>query len=97
MHIHNAQLDPNLLQIAALSATARADEKKQAELTRKQLHKAASSLAGDYEDDCVVSLSGETGSGSGSDSDAQDQRTQRNPETREEQTTEDTTIFSDWA
>jgi hypothetical protein len=93
MHIHNTQLDPNLLQINAVSATARAEEKKQAELTRKQLLKAASSLPGDYEEDCVVSLSGDAQS-------EEDQPHRQSPEDREnpkEQPTEDTALFSDWA
>jgi hypothetical protein len=62
MHVHGNQLDPNALQMYAMHAAAKTEAAKEAERTRRKLLNAASSLAGEYSDDCVVQLSGDGGS-----------------------------------
>jgi len=95
MHIHGNQLDANL-QVQALAAAAKADD-KEAEHTRERLRKAAAALAGEADDaaDCVVRLSG--------DDESQEQAGQ-NQESRDRQETDPEAapeggdeVFSDWA
>ncbi len=98
MHVHNNQFDPNL-QLGAVYAAARADAKKEAERVRNKLAQAASSLGGDYDEDCVVSLSGDPGSKQDQQSpekEAEDQA-QANSQTSVGQSSPDPTMFSDWA
>lgn len=91
MHIHGNQLDANS-QVLALAAAAKAEEKRQAEQTRDGLRKAASALAGEAGEDCVVRLSGDDASQE--QASQQDQGEQK----PEEQAAEDGgEIFSDWA
>jgi hypothetical protein len=97
MHVHNIQFDPNL-QLGALYASAHAEAKKEAERVRNKLTQAASSLAGDYEEDCVVSLSGDQGP-------EQDQQSPQGESENQPQANAsshgqpaaDPAIFSDWA
>ncbi len=97
MHVHNIQFDPNL-QLGALYASAHAEAKKEAERVRNKLTQAASSLIGDYDEDCVVSLSGDQGS-------EQDQQSPENEAENQAQANAnslgqpaaDPTLFSDWA
>jgi hypothetical protein len=62
MRVHGNQFDQNLQLDGALAA-AKAEAKKQAARTRKNLLNSASALAGEYgDDDCVVTLSRAAGS-----------------------------------
>jgi len=98
MHVHNNQFDPNL-QLGALYATARAEAKQEAERVRNKLTHAASSLLGDYDEDCVVSLSGDQESEQRQQSpeDEAQNQAQANPQNSPGQPTPDPTLFSDWA
>ena len=91
MHVHNNQFDPNL-QLGALYATARAEAKQEAERVRNKLAHAASSLLGDYDEDCVVSLSGDEGS-----QQHPNQRDQQETPQKQSQPNQDAALFSDWA
>jgi hypothetical protein len=99
MHVHNNQFDPNL-QLGAFYSAARAEAKKEAERVRTKLTHAASHLLGDYEEDCVVSLSG--------DQDSRQHPSQQSPEDESQSNVQPNapaqnppsatpTIFSDWA
>jgi hypothetical protein len=97
MHVHNNQPDLNL-QLGALYSAVRAEAQKEAERVRNKLTHAASSLLGEYDEDCVVSLSG--------DQNSEQQRSQQSPEneaqaqadaTDQNSPLPDPTVFSDWA
>ncbi len=91
MHVHN-EFDPNL-QLGALYATARAEAKKEADRVRNKLTHAASSLHGDYDEDCVVSLSGDQGS----EQHPSQQSPEDDPNPQDSPSHPDPTVFSDWA
>jgi len=55
MHVHGPHLNPDY-QLNALNAAARAEARREAERTRKKLLSAASALAGEAGEDCIVSL-----------------------------------------
>jgi hypothetical protein len=92
MHIHGNQLGANL-QVMALAAAVKAEEKRQAERTREGLWKAASALSGEADADCVVRLSGDDAS---QEQASQQDRDERKPD--EQAAAEDGgEVFSDWA
>ncbi|MGA8111911.1 MAG: hypothetical protein WBD46_14080 [Acidobacteriaceae bacterium] len=60
MHVHGPQFNPNY-QLNAIYAAARAEARREAERTRKKLLSAASSLAAEAGEDCIVSLKSRDG------------------------------------
>jgi hypothetical protein len=92
MHIHGNQLDANL-QVMALAAAVKAEEKRQAEQTRDGLRKAASALAGEAGEDCVVRLSGDDAN----QEQASQQQDRGEPKPDEPVAEGDGEVFSDWA
>ena len=92
MHVHSNQFDPTLMQMYALHAAAKTEAKREAERTRRKLTEGAWALGCEYDDDCVVQLSGD---GSEEHAGGQGQDGQRQDERAGSGSGED--VFSDWA
>jgi hypothetical protein len=93
MHLHSNQFDPNLMQMYAMHAAAKTEAKREAECTRRKLMEGAWALGCEYDDDCVVQLSGDGGSeghAGGQNRDGQSQDRQAGSGSGED-------MFSDWA
>ena len=95
MHVHGNQFDPNFEMNMLYSA---AEAAKEAERTRRKLMNAASALAGEYDDadDCIVRLSGDSGSEEQANRQDGSEQGSRKKQNEQAEAESFNSAFSDW-